>query len=273
MRAQARRSLHLASGISPGAAESKAGLSVASNPRIRILLCSQQPFLVRGFVTVLRRRPGFKLVGCCESLGDVQNYLKTAQPMIVLVHLTGQVDLAELRALKCAESRTQVVLWGDGLAGEFAFQAMQLGVRGVLPSTATIDCLLGSLQNINRGVLCFERDLVDSVLSQKRVALTERQGQIVSLVAQGFKNKEIAWSLGLTEGTVKVYLYKLFRKLGVSDRLDMALYAQKNLFNGQMELDKFRKARRSTTDRAVAPFGPRSLPLQFSERARVQSLN
>ena len=107
---------------------------------------------------------------------------------------------------------------------------------------------------------------------QKRVALTERQGQIVSLVAQGFKNKEIAWSLGLTEGTVKVYLYKLFRKLGVSDRLDMALYGQKNLFGGHLELEKFREARRPN-HRVVEPFGPRSLPPQFGERAGLQAFN
>jgi two-component system, NarL family, nitrate/nitrite response regulator NarL len=66
---------------------------------------------------------------------------------------------------------------------------------------------------------------MDTVLAQTRVALTRRQGQIVSLVAQGFKNKEIASAMGITEGTVKVYLYKLFRKLGMNDRLDMAFTA------------------------------------------------
>jgi DNA-binding NarL/FixJ family response regulator len=245
---------------------------VESNARIKILLCSQQPFVVQGFVTVLRSRPEFKLVSCCESLSEIHDRLKSAQPAIVLLHLTARINLSELQALKSVDSRAQIVLWGDGLAGEFAFQAMQLGVRGILPSTVTIDCLLGSLQNIHKGVLCFEKELVDSVLMQKRVALTERQGQIVSLVAQGLKNKEIAWSLGITEGTVKVYLFKLFKKLGVSDRLDMALYGQRNLFGGQLELEKFREARRHTR-RVVDPFGPRSLPPQFGERARLQALN
>jgi DNA-binding NarL/FixJ family response regulator len=256
----------------PAAAELKGGCSVESNARIRVLLCSQQPFVVRGFVAVLRSRPEFKLVACCESLSAAGDRLKSTGPAIVLLHMTARLDLSELRALKSADSRAQIVLWGDGLAGEFAFQAMQLGVRGILPGTATIDCVLGSLQNIQRGVLCFEKDLVDSVLLQKRVTLTERQGQIVSLVAQGFKNKEIAWSLGITEGTVKVYLFKLFKKLGVSDRLDMALYGQRNLFGGQLELEKFREARRHTR-RVAEPFGPRSLPPQFAERVKLQTLN
>ena len=62
------------------------------------------------------------------------------------------------------------------------------------------------------------------------------------MVAQGLKNKEIAFSMGITEGTVKVYLYKLFQKLGMNDRLDMALYGRKNLFSGQLGLERMRDA-------------------------------
>ena len=150
------------------------------------------------------------------------------------------------------------MLWGEGLTGEFAFQAMQLGVRGILAGTISIDGLLAALGNVHRGVLCFERELMDSALAQTRVALTRRQGQIVSLVAQGFKNKEIASAMGITEGTVKVYLYKLFRKLGMNHRLDMALYGLKNLFVAHTE--------------APDSFGPRSLPPQVRGRA-MHALN
>ena len=258
MREPIRRSLHLAAGVIPAPAPRKTGCGVEPDTKIRILLCSQQPFVVQGFVAVLRSRPEFKLVACCESFPEIHNHLKSPQPTILLVHLTARMDLSELSAIKSAGSRTDVVLWGDGLAGEFAFQAMQLGVRGILPSTATIDCLLASLQNVSRGVLCFERELVDSVLLQKRVALTERQGQIVSLVSRGFKNKDIAWSLGITEGTVKVYLYKLFKKLGLNDRLDMALYGLQNLYGGQTAVDRVPMQPRRI--RAQEPFGPRSLP-------------
>ena len=230
-----------------------------SRARIQILLCTQQPFVRRGFAAVLRGRPGFKLVGCCQSLSETRDRLRSAPPNIVLIHLTARISLSDLRELQFVEGSTQIVLWGDGLTGEFAFQALQLGVRGILPGAATVDCLLGSLDNIQRGVLCFDKQIVESVLHQKRVALTERQGQIVSLVAQGLKNKEIAWSLGITEGTVKVYLYKLFKKLGMNDRLEMALYGRKNLFAGQAELEKVRDTGPQAR-RVVLPFGPRSLP-------------
>jgi two-component system nitrate/nitrite response regulator NarP len=176
-----------------------------------------------------------------------------------LVYLSARISLSEVRALRSASDRAQIVLWGEGLTGEFAFQAMQLGVRGILASNISIEGLLAALDNVHCGVLCFERGLMDSALAQTRVALTRRQGQIVSLVAQGFKNKEIANAMGITEGTVKVYLYKLFRKLGMSDRLDMALYGIKNLFVPQTD--------------APDSFGPRSLPPRARDRTHLQSLN
>jgi DNA-binding NarL/FixJ family response regulator len=225
---------------------------VGSNADISILFWTQQPFVGRGLADVLRDRPQYRLVECCDSLPAALACIGTARPAVVLVYLTARISLSEVRALRCAGDRSQIVLWGEGLTGEFAFQAMQLGVRGILAGTISIDGLLAALENVHRGMLCFEQELMDSVLAQTRVTLTRRQGQIVSLVSQGFKNKEIATAMGITEGTVKVYLYKLFRKLGMNDRLDMALYGIKNLFVAQT----------ATPD----SFGPRTLQPQVRDR-------
>jgi DNA-binding NarL/FixJ family response regulator len=232
---------------------------VRLNTAVSILFWTQQPFVGRGLADVLRARPDYRLIGCCDSLPAALKCVRAEQPALVLVYLTARISLSEVRALRSAAAGAQIVLWGEGLTGEFALQAMQLGVRGILASTISIDGLLSALDDVHRGVLCFERELMDSVLTQTRVALTRRQGQIVSLVAQGYKNKEIANAMGITEGTVKVYLYKLFRKLGMNDRLDMALYGLKNLFVAPAD--------------GVDSFGPRSLPPQVRERTNVQVLN
>jgi two-component system nitrate/nitrite response regulator NarP len=245
---------------------------VNSTARIQVLLYTQQPFVARGFAAVLHGRRDFGLAACCDNLPRTLQCLRSALPDIVLVHLASRISLSDLHELRSAAGHSQIVLWGQGLAGEFAFQAMQLGIHGILPADTPVDALLAALQNVHRGVLCFERELMDSVLLQKRIALTKRQGQIVSLVSQGFKNKEIAFSLGITEGTVKVYLYKLFRKLGMNDRLDMALYGLKNLFAGEPELGRMREAGRRGRH-AADPFGPRSLPPQSRERVRLHAVN
>ncbi len=78
----------------------------------------------------------------------------------------------------------------------------------------------------------FEKALTDSIMSARRYSLTRREGQLVSLLSQGLKNKEIATALTISEGTVKVYLSRLFQKLGVKDRFELALYGLKNLTPG-----------------------------------------
>ena len=79
----------------------------------------------------------------------------------------------------------------------------------------------------------FEKTFTEQLLLTKRVSLTGREGQLVALIAQGLKNKELAYALGITEGTVKVYLSRVFKKLGVNDRFDLALYAIRNVVTGQ----------------------------------------
>ena len=209
---------------------------------IPILFWTQQPFLGRGLAAVFGEHSEFRMVGCCESLAAALAGVAATQPGVVLVYLTSGINLSAVRTLCGACDRVPVVLWGEGLTGEFAVQAMQMGVRGMLASTIPIEGLLTALANVYRGILCFEPELMEKVLGQKRIVLTRRQGQIISLVSRGFKNKEIAYAMGITEGTVKVYLYKLFRKLGVNDRLDLALYASAKFRNAKRAGGCFRDA-------------------------------
>ena len=69
-------------------------------------------------------------------------------------------------------------------------------------------------------------------MTARSYSLTPRQGQLVALLTQGLKNKEIASKLNISEGTVKVYMSRMFQKLGVKDRLELALYGLKNLTPG-----------------------------------------
>ncbi len=150
------------------------------------------------------------------------------------------ISLADIHEIRAA-SPCRVILWGQDLEDDFAFQAMQLGVRGILRADIPIVDFLAAVRDVHKGALCFEPDLLKNVLSHKPVALSPRQREIVSLVARGCRNKEIAGAMGITEGTVKVYLYKLFKKLGINDRLDLALFGRKNLFSGQSVCTEFEK--------------------------------
>jgi DNA-binding CsgD family transcriptional regulator len=78
------------------------------------------------------------------------------------------------------------------------------------------------------------------------VSLTKRESQLVSLLSQGLKNKEIASTLTISEGTVKVYLSRLFQKVGVKDRFELALYGLRNLQNMNGEASALNPAPQQT---------------------------
>jgi DNA-binding NarL/FixJ family response regulator len=158
--------------------------------------------------------------------------LRTHHPDILLIDHSSGFTFNVLHTLQAAAARTKIILWVTSIPTELALQAMGFGIRGILSKTASIDSLLRCLRSVGDGELWFEKNLTESIMSAGRYSLTRREGQLVSLLAQGLKNRDIAAALGISEGTVKVYLSKLFHKLGVKDRLELALYGVKNLTPG-----------------------------------------
>jgi len=199
----------------------------------RILLCSGEPILARGLESVLRQVDGFDLLPSCGTIAGLQDQLANSNPDILLLDLSPEVTFAVLSELKQAAPDTAIVLWVNSISTELAFQAMGLGVRGILRKQLPAELQVKCLQKVYAGELWFEKALTDSFLSARRVVLTNREGQLVSLLAQGLKNKEIAATLMVSEGTVKVYLSRLFEKAGVKDRFELALFGLRNLTTGE----------------------------------------
>src|SRR5574340_758166 len=208
-------------------------ISPEGDDMTRVLLYSDQPILAMGLESVLRSVEGFELVGICSSVSCLSEKLAAASADITLLDLTPEITFGSLTDLKRLAPHCQFVLWVNTISTELAFQAMGLGVRGILRKTLPSDLQIKCLQKVHAGELWFEKALTDSFLSARRVALTQREGQLVSLLSQGLKNKEIAATLTISEGTVKVYLSRLFQKVGVKDRFELALFGLKNLTTGQ----------------------------------------
>ncbi|MBZ5584475.1 MAG: response regulator transcription factor [Acidobacteriia bacterium] len=202
----------------------------------RILLYSDEPILSKGLESVLRQVEGFELLPTCGSVPCLLDQIARLTPDLVLMDLTPEVTFGVLSEMKHALAHTKIVLWVNAISTELAFQAMGLGVRGILRKTLPTELQVKCLQKVQAGELWFEKALTDSFLCARRVALTQREGQLVSLLAQGLKNKEIATTLMISEGTVKVYLSRLFQKVGVKDRFELALFGLKNLTTGQLPL-------------------------------------
>jgi DNA-binding NarL/FixJ family response regulator len=111
------------------------------------------------------------------------------------------------------------------ISRELVFQALEYGVRGILPLQLSPENLVRSLERIANGEMVIEvTDAGFETVGDKRITFSEREKQVVELLAQGLKNKEIAAAMQLAEGTVKVYLSRLFKKTKVRDRFELMLY-------------------------------------------------
>jgi DNA-binding NarL/FixJ family response regulator len=204
----------------------------------RIVLYSDQPILAEGLRSVLSDVPGCEVHSVALTMAALMETIAAQQPDVVLMDLTSEVTFGALSEIKRVMGKSKIVLWVHTISTELAFQAMSLGVSGILRKTLPTDLLAKCLQKVQEGELWFEKALTDSFLSAKRMVLTRREGQLVGLLSQGLKNKEIATALLISEGTVKVYLSRLFQKLGVKDRFELALYGLKNLSPGAGTLDR-----------------------------------
>lgn len=186
---------------------------------------------------ILSQAGVFDLISCCSNVDDLHRQLELHQPDLLLMDLTAKFTFSLLTGLQNLVQHTKIILWAQSISTELALQAMSLGVRGVLRKTVSIEVLLRCLVRVNEGELWFEKRLTDSIMSAKRYSLTRREGQLVILLTQGLKNKEIATALSISEGTVKVYLSRLFQKLNVKDRFELALFGLKNVAAGPGAMD------------------------------------
>ena len=115
-------------------------------------------------------------------------------------------------------------------------RAMRLGARGVVLKESAIDLLVKSIHRVHAGEIWLDSRMTAEVINafsassksgarSEKPLLSDREMEVVQLVAQGFQNKEIGKKLFISEQTVKNHLHNIFDKLGVSDRLELALYA------------------------------------------------
>jgi DNA-binding NarL/FixJ family response regulator len=146
---------------------------------------------------------------------------------VVVVYFDNTLSLGELRDL-CQRRGYRVCLFARDITPELFFQAREAGISSVLATSHSAEEIVSVLCAIAEGEFYFDPLLTEGNEHARTIHLTPREGHLIELLTQGLKNKEIAYQLGITEGTVKVYLSKLYQKVGAKDRFDLALYGLKN---------------------------------------------
>lgn len=202
------------------------------------------PVVALGLAAVLESGGEYQMTSICTTAAELRDAIKANDPEIVLLDFTADFTVSILAELGPSLLSRNVILLVYEITQEMLRQATALGVRGILRSTLGLDCVTQCLQKVREGGTWFEKSLVDEAMEGRRASLTGREAQLVRLLGQGLKNREIAEALSITEGTVKVYLSRLFHKLGVKDRFELALYGMMNPAAGTVRLPRSPLARR-----------------------------
>ncbi|MEZ5366672.1 MAG: response regulator transcription factor [Bryobacterales bacterium] len=207
--------------------------------KIKIALADDHTIFRDGLRRLLQLEPDFDIVAEAEDGSEVPDILKDQSPDILLLDLKmpGLDGLSVLQRLQAQKHKTKIiVLTASDDEGEYV-QAMKYGTCGIVLKQTATDLLIKSIRKVYEGEIWLDAKTTAAVMRQfaspsdpgprerDKPRLSNREREIVALVAQGFKNKEIAERMFISEQTVKNHLHNIFDKLGVSDRLELALYA------------------------------------------------
>jgi DNA-binding NarL/FixJ family response regulator len=230
-------------------------LGTTPGAKIRIVVADDHPIFRDGLCKLLALEDDFEVVAQAQDGRQVLEVLQQHEPDVLLLDLKmpGLDGLATLQRLQATKNRTRViVLTASDDKNEFV-QAMKLGTSGIVLKQTATEMLIKSIRKVHAGEIWLDSHTTAAVIRQfvaadeaplapmpitprdrERSPLSQREREIVALVAQGFKNKEMAEKMFISEQTVKNHLHNIFDKLGVSDRLELALYAiHNNLHTGK----------------------------------------
>lgn len=201
---------------------------------VRLVLYTDDTLLALGAMSVFSTLPQIRVLAAQPDLFNLVPFVEQARPDVILVDLTPEMTLGLISALKRAAPDARLILWSRSFSDELAYQARQIGVAGFLRRGITTEEFAKNITEMAGGG---DISAGNKPAHSTTISLTNRESQLVTLLAQGLKNKEIATCIGITEGTVRIYLSRLFAKIGARDRFEVAVFGLKNSYCGQASWD------------------------------------
>jgi DNA-binding NarL/FixJ family response regulator len=214
----------------------------AAQSSIRVMLADDHPVVREGLRKLIDLEEDLEVVAEASDGREVLESVKDASPDIVLLDLKmpGMDGLAVLQTLQHLKTGSKtIVLTASEDKNEWV-QAMKLGCSGIVVKQTAPELIVKSIRKVHEGEIWLDSHTTAAVMRQfaapgdgspssrgtrSRSPLSNREREIVALVAQGYRNREMAEKMFISEQTVKNHLHNIFDKLGVSDRLELALYA------------------------------------------------
>lgn len=208
--------------------------------RIRILIADDHPLVRDGLQTLLSTQSDFVVIGAASDGREALRLVASLEPDVMLLDLSmpGLSGLDVIREMKEAgASGCRTILLTAAIDRNDIARVLQEGARGVVLKNAPMELVYKSIRKVHDGELWVDRETIGAVVASlvasdhqpeppaNRFGLTPRERDVLRLVVEGDSNKGIATRLGVGEYTVKHHLTNIFDKTGVSNRLELALFA------------------------------------------------
>jgi DNA-binding NarL/FixJ family response regulator len=210
----------------------------ASPPAIRVLVADDHELFRDGVRKLLEEAGNISIVGEAADGNECLRLLEKLKPDVLLLDLRmpEKDGMAVLESLNFESVSTHVIVVTGAEENRDILRAMRLGARGIVLKRSARELLVKSIHKVHQGEIWLDNRMTAEVVNafkksaegrrrRDKPLLSGREKEIVQHVAQGFRNREIGEKLFISEQTVKNHLHNIFDKLGVSDRLELALYA------------------------------------------------
>ena len=205
---------------------------------IRVIVCDDQEIVCQGLTTILNSDPEIKVVATANDGQEVQELVVTHQPDLVLMDL----KMPEVNGIQATQKirssfpHIKVLVLTTYDDDEWLFDALRAGAAGYLLKDTPSNALLRAIKGTVEGETYLDPNVAGKIINKvsssqqpppqtTNIQLSERETNVLQLMARGLTNADIARELYLSEGTVRNYTSALFTKLGVSDRTQAVLAA------------------------------------------------
>jgi DNA-binding NarL/FixJ family response regulator len=205
---------------------------------IRIALTDDHPIVLQGLHQLFARESDMQVVAACGSGQELLDVVRAGDVDVVVLdcRMPGLTGIDVLRKMHEEQVKCAAVLLTASVDDDEVVDAVRLGVRGIVLKEAPPSMLLDCVRRVHAGhrwldqatlTRAFTR-VVDRERATRDAAalLTPRETEIVLMVAEGLRNREIATRTAIAEGTVKIHLHNIYEKLGVDGRVALVRYAR-----------------------------------------------
>ena len=206
---------------------------------IKIMLADSHPICLHGLKHIIESQENLSVISTARKENDIIEKALLTNPDILIIDpiLNDGDGFKSIRILKERGCKAKIILLLENICSERYMQASKINIEGYILKTAELDKILYSIREVNSGAIFIDENIekelkhsdecinMSKLENQRLNILSQREFEILRLVASGLRNKTIAEQLYISEKTVKNHLTRIFKKIEVNDRVQATLFA------------------------------------------------